>query len=276
MRKADTSDYYPTTPGSSCEPEEDAMSLSEPQDVPESREVQETWVTAVSKEGQESQEAREPRDDGKEAAPNEAQRVADRLANVLSWVLVPLMMPLYATILIFHLSLLQFAPSGTKWAFCLIVFGITAVIPMTLILMMKRMGIIQDIGLNGRKERWLPYLVSILSLAGAGWFMLAKGGPLWSGMFFFGGALAGVVNLLVNFRWKISAHAAAAAGMVALLVCISREGIPHPHIDLWICGAILLAGLLGSARVWLGRHTVLQVFAGSAVGFLCVFFLTLI
>lgn len=199
----------------------------------------------------------------------------DRLSNIISWVLVPLMMPLYATLLVFHLSVLQFSSVQVKWSFSLIIFCMTAIIPMLLVILMKRFGIVQDLGLNGRRERFYPYIITILSLGAAGWFMLSKNAPLWTGMFFFGGAAAGVINLLINFRWKISAHAAAMAGVIALLIAISRENIPHPSIDLWIVGAILLAGLLGSARVWLGRHTVMQVLAGSAVGFLSVFLLTL-
>ena len=34
--------------------------------------------------------------------------------------------------------------------------------------------------------------------------------------------------------------------------------------------AIGLSGILGTARVWLGRHTAWQVIAGYAVGFLSV------
>ena len=39
---------------------------------------------------------------------------------------------------------------------------------------------------------------------------------------------------------------------------------------------MVLSGLLGSARIWLGRHTVWQVVAGYAVGFCSVFFLMMV
>ncbi len=248
--KIDTSDYYPVTPGSSCEDPEEEVITPAPKNVPSGGDKDaegETW-----------------------------QRVLDRISNVLSWILVPLLMPLYALLITFKLSVLQFASYQTKWAFCLIIFCITALVPMLLIVLLKKLGVVQDLGLNGRKERLIPYIISIGTLGAAGWFMIAKGAPLWTGMFFFGGALAGLINMIVNLWWKISAHAAAAAGVVALLVCISREPMPHPGIEIWVACAIGIAGLLGSARVWLGRHTVLQVIAGSAVGFLSVFFLTLI
>lgn len=283
--KIDTSDYYPVTPGSSCgdgvEPEKEIGESLEAASAETAASAvkasaERTMAETASAEGasaETTQVEKGPRLKDTDEKPWE--RFVDNVSHLLSWVLVPLLMPLYAMLVAFHISVLQFATEQTKWSFCIIVFCITAVVPMLLILMLKKMGVVQDLGLNGRKERLIPYIISILTLAASGWFMLAKGAPLWSGMFFFGGALAGLVNMIVNLWWKISAHAAAAAGVVALLVCISREGIPHPHIEVWVATAIGIAGLLGSARVWLGRHTVLQVLAGSAVGFLCVFFLTL-
>ncbi|MDE5795836.1 MAG: phosphatase PAP2 family protein, partial [Muribaculaceae bacterium] len=108
------------------------------------------------------------------------------------------------------------------------------------------------------------------------WFMSLKGAPLWMSMFFIGGAVAGIINLVVNFYWKISAHSAGIAGIVAMLLRIMRDGFPEPSTFSWLIAVILLSGLLGAARVWLGRHTVCQVLAGYAVGFCSVFFITLI
>lgn len=269
----DTSDYYPYTPGASCDSESVGSEASETEIVAVSNPVGPEGIAAAS-EGVE--ERATPLRGGKDPEGEAWERVCDRIGNVLSWVLVPLLMPLYALIICFRLSMLQFATDATKLGFCCIIFVITCLIPMLLVVILKKMGLVQDLGLNGRKERFIPYLISIFSLAVSGWFMLSKGAPVWTGMFFFGGALAGLVNMIVNLKWKISAHAAGMAGIVALLVCISREPLPHPHIEVWVAVAIALAGLLAAARVWLGRHTVMQVLAGSAVGFLCVFFLTLI
>ncbi|MDE6804392.1 MAG: hypothetical protein K2J29_07160, partial [Muribaculaceae bacterium] len=133
-----------------------------------------------------------------------------------------------------------------------------------------------DIGLNGRKERLLPYIITILCLGATAWFMSLKGAPLWMSMFFIGGAVAGIINFAVNFYWKISAHSAGIAGIVAMLIRIMRDGFPEPSTFSWLIAVILLSGLLGAARVWLGRHTAGQVLAGYAVGFCSVFFITLI
>ena len=204
------------------------------------------------------------------------ERVITRCANVISWVFVPLLMPVYGILLIFSLSFLSYAPFSTKLVFTLIVFGANFLVPMILVLLLKKLGLSSDIGLNGRKERLIPYIITIVCLSGTGLFLYLKSAPLWVAMFYEGGALAGLINLLVNFRWKISAHAAGIAGLVAMLIQVIKEGPSAPDMAWWIVGAIVVAGLLGSARVWLGRHTLMQVLAGSAVGFICVWALSLL
>lgn len=218
-------------------------------------------------------------DDGKLNQPEDntpLERAITLASNLLSWILVPLMMPVYGIILIFSLSILSLSPSGTKLTFTLIVFGVNFLLPMIMVLVLKKLGIIQDVGLNGRKERLIPYIISIICLGGTALFLNAKGAPLWVAMFYAGGAAAALINLVVNFWWKISAHAAGIAGIVAMLIQMMKEGVPSGSLTWWIIGSILLAGMLGSARVWLGRHTLLQVLAGSAVGFICVWSLSLI
>ncbi len=204
------------------------------------------------------------------------ERFVTRCANIISWIFVPLLMPVYGIMLIFSLSFLSYAPFHTKLVFTLIVFAANFLVPMLLVLLLKKLGIINDIGLNGRKERLIPYIITIVCLGGTGLFLYLKMAPLWVSMFYAGGALAALINLIINFRWKISAHAAGIAGVVAMLIQVIKEGPSSEGMTWWIVGAIITAGLLGSARIWLGRHTLMQVLAGSAVGFLCVWTLSLI
>lgn len=204
------------------------------------------------------------------------ERFTTVFSNILSWLMVPLMMPVYGLILAFGLSILDVAPMGMRVVFTLIVFGIDVVLPMLLIVLLKKMKVVDDYGLNGQKERLIPYVITVVCFGATAWFMAAKGAPLWLSLFFAGGALAGLVNMLINFSWKISAHSAGIAGIVALLIRIEKDGSAEPQLFFWLLTAIVVSGLLGSARVWLGRHTVWQVLAGYAVGFCSVFFLTMI
>ncbi len=209
-------------------------------------------------------------------ADSDIEKAVTLLSNILSWTFVPLLLPVYGIMLIFSLSILSVAPFDTKLVFTLIVFATNFVVPMLAVLLLKKMDMVKDIGLNGRGERTIPYLITVVCLAGTGLFLFMKGAPMWVAMFYAGGSLAALVNMIVNFRWKISAHAAGMAGIVAALIQIMKEGSPSGDITLWIVASILLCGMLCSARVWLRRHTLMQVIAGSAVGFLCVWTLSLL
>lgn len=203
-------------------------------------------------------------------------KIADGVSHFLSWALVPLLMPVYGLMFAFGLSILDVAPLGMRIRFTLVAAAICVLVPIILILLLKKMGLIEDVGLNQQKERLIPYIITLVCFGGTAWFMAAKGAPLWLSLFFAGGALATLICTIVNFRWKISAHAAGIAGVVALLIRIEKDASAEPELFFWLILTIGLTGLLGSARVWLGRHTVWQVLAGYAVGFCCVFFLTMI
>lgn len=268
--KIDTSTYYP-----------DPLLPPEDDDHGKENHAQGEHVHVMSSPGKEKEENLdsildeiEERTTVSDSKDSRSGGPFDMLASFLSWIFVPLLMPVYGILLLFDLTILSYAPSSAKWMFTFVVFLINCVIPMMLIVALKKMGVVQDYGLNGRKERLVPYIITVLCMGGTAWYMSAKGAPLWISMFFAGGGIAALINLIVNFRWKISAHAAGIAGVVAMLVHVAHmafrpDGAAFVWLVIWIC----LTGLLGSARVWLGRHTVWQVVAGYMVGFFSVYFL---
>lgn len=277
--KLDTSSYYPKSPLD----DEDASEVKTiagdslfPDDNEEKTDKELCGTGSDGNNKDNTDTKNESPAEYKEYDPGEGERFIDSLSTVLSWVLVPLLMPVYGVILAFNLSILDYMPFGTKLTFTLITAAINMAVPALLVVLLKRFGVVEDLGLNGRKERFIPYIITIIAMGATGWFMWTKHAPLWFVMFFAGGALAGLVNMLVNFRWKISAHSAAIAGIVALLIRVMHQGSAQPSVIVWLLVWVALSGLLGSARIWLGRHTAAQVFAGYAVGFLSVFLLTMI
>lgn len=193
------------------------------------------------------------------------------IAAIISWIAAPLMIPVYGMILIFSLSIMMFTPLESKLLVIGIVFGVNAILPVLLFCMLKFFGIIEDVALNKQSERAIPYVIMIICYLATAFFLYTRHAPLWVVMFFAGGSAAGIINLIVNKWWKISAHAAAAAGLVAMLVRMDAVGLPQTDVIPWIVGAIIFAGLLCSSRVYLRRHTLGQVLAGSAVGYCGVY-----
>lgn len=263
----DTSSYYPEVEGPDGERREDSLN-----GVHHSLFGKETVTGKVIVE-----EKTETRGDFNPATQpqekREWEKIADTFSHILSWVLVPLIMPVFGILFILRLSILDVVPASVQTAVTFVIAGINFFAPMLMIFLLKVLGIVQDVGLNGQKERAIPYIITALCYGASAWFVASRGAPVWVAMFFCGGAAAALINLAINFRWKISAHAAAISGLVALLIRLQRDVAVEPKLFVWLLITVGMAGLLGSARIWLGRHTVWQVLAGYAVGFSSVFFM---
>ncbi len=285
--KLDTSSYYPKSPlddepdpdhsaympGHSSKPEQEGSG----QPTPESPEQPESRVEITDSRGAVQFQA-EGADSSStpDLPPTRPEQLADNFSTAVSWLMSPLLMPVYGIVMVFMLTVYSYVPMGIKLGFTLIVAGVTIILPMLTVLLLKRLGMVDDLGLNGRKERTIPYLITILCMGGTAVFLAMKGFPLWVVMFYAGGALAGLIEAIINNWWKISAHAAGVAGLVAMLVRMSHTPMVNPDVLTWLIVAVACAGLTGSARLWLGRHTLAQVLAGYAVGFCSVYFLTMI
>lgn len=140
---------------------------------------------------------------------------------------------------------------------------------------MYKTGFLTDPGVNVRTERSLPYALTILCYVGCCFFLYRAGAPSWLTMFYAGGGAAALINAVVNLKWKISAHAAAMGGLVAMLFRIAAMHQSVVDLNIWISAVVVLAGAVMTARVYLQRHTLMQVLAGCANGFLCVWLLTM-
>jgi membrane-associated phospholipid phosphatase len=78
--------------------------------------------------------------------------------------------------------------------------------------------------------------------------------------------LVQIALLIVSLRWKISAHAAAIGGLIGGFLALSFRLNENPFLIL--SGLIIIAGMVGTARLILEKHTNWQVYTGFLLGFL--------
>lgn len=199
-----------------------------------------------------------------------------KFSEIISAVFSPLIVPTYGMVITAFLTILRFLPVNLLWTAIVITFVITCLVPVSAIIALYKTGVISDPGLNERSERYIPYGVVILCYLGCAFFFYKASAPLWLPMFFAGASVATAINTVVNRWWKISAHAAAMGGLVALMFRIVASHYALFNLNVWISVVIILAGLVMTARVYLGRHTLWQVIAGCANGFICVYLLSMI
>lgn len=191
-------------------------------------------------------------------------------ARFFSSVLSPLVMPTYGVFLVLWTSVLCLLPMGTRFMVLIMVLGITCVLPIICIGVLHHFKIISSKQLDKRRERRLPYAFAVVCYIAAALYLNSIHSPMWFVMFAAGGALSCLVVLIVNLWWKISAHMTGIGGIVALLFQIHVQGLSAFNLFWLLCFTILLAGLLGSSRMVLKRHDLLQVLAGFTVGYTCV------
>ena len=198
-------------------------------------------------------------------------KIIDVIAQVFSTLFSPLLIPTYCVIFALCDTYLYSIPNETKWNSIMIVFAITAAVPLIGIYLLTRFRIVDDPGLNRREERLYPYILTFLCYLGTALYMKNVHAPAWLSLFMLGGAAANLINFLVNFKWKISSHGAAMGGLIAVILYIAYKGYNVWPIEIWLFIAILLTGIVCTSRLILRRHTLMQITAGVACGFACVY-----
>lgn len=181
----------------------------------------------------------------------------------------PLLMVTYGTTLALSFTYLAMFPMEMKlWLVCG-VFLMTACIPAAFIFLMLKTGGASDADLANRRERILPYLIFICALLSTAYFLYKMMMPHWLIAQLIGASIALFVALLINFVWKISAHAIGIGGLIGGIMGVAQMQMSNPYVGLII--AFLIAGCVGTSRLILKRHTPMQVYTGFGLGFICIF-----
>ena len=193
------------------------------------------------------------------------------VARFMSSALTPLLMPTYGMFLILWVSVLCLLPYGRRVAVLLVSMGITCIVPLIFLSVLRHFNLIKDLHVNVREQRLFPYLFTALCYGVAAYYLHATcHAPQWCVMFMVGSAITVLLMALINLKWKVSAHMAGIGGVIGLIYQIHVQGLSAFDLLWLLCFLILVAGLLGSSQLVLRRHDIWQVLVGAVVGFLCV------
>jgi hypothetical protein len=189
-------------------------------------------------------------------------------ANFFSWVLQPLLMPLYGTAIFLTLPFYAFRlmPDAMKWYVIICNSLFTFLLPVIMILLMLKLGIVKTVELENREDRRYPLLVTIIFHAANYYFLTRVPLPSLYYLFLLSGIFSLLLTLIVSKYWKISMHMTGIGGLCgSLLLC----AIVWPIDVRWmLAGLFLAAGIVGSSRLILNAHTPAQVGAGFGAGLL--------
>lgn len=178
----------------------------------------------------------------------------------------PMAMCTYAVLFMLFFTPMFILPQGWKIIVMIEVFLYTFVIPLLTIWLLYKLKLVSHWALRDVHDRNVPLIANLLAYIICTFTMWRHGFmPTWAMSVFYGSIAIALVSWIVSFWWKISGHALALSG-VTTVTWIYYFMFPHfvPLIIPFAC--IILLGLLCSIRVYLGRHTLAQVYTGSAVG----------
>ena len=172
--------------------------------------------------------------------------------------------------IVFWVSVLCLLPYGTRVSVLLMCMGITCILPLIFLSVLRHFKLVKDLHVNIREQRFIPYMFTAVCYLVAAYYLYYRHSPQWFVTFMVGSAVTAVVMALINLKWKISAHMAGICGVVALIYQIHVQGLSAFDLLWLLCLSVIVAGLVGSSRMVQRRHYLWQVLAGALVGFLCV------
>ncbi len=187
-----------------------------------------------------------------------------RVAQILSVLFHPLLIPIYALL---QINLMPFFYPGSDALRHVLIFGsmfVLVVPPIIWYIVLYKFNVIKSWKATTRKERIWPYLFTILSyilVSIISYLLKVDYGftQLWQGA-----ALALVLVFIINFFWKISAHATGMGSWLGMLFFLSIYNGFSLLSEIII--VILSSGLVGWSRLKLDAHTPMQVFFGYLLG----------
>ena len=190
--------------------------------------------------------------------------------KTISLVFQPLLMPTYAMILLMNMDIFLLLP--LRWRLIAIVgtFIFTGVLPALPIWLMMKRGEVNDLFISKREERTTPYLFSLMAYFFWALFMWRTlQFPLFIVAMGMGSSVSILIIVLINLKWKISAHAAGIGGLSGAIFGVCYRTAINP---LWLLVLVLfISGVVSLSRLELKAHTPGQVLAGYVVGFIMVF-----
>jgi len=199
----------------------------------------------------------------------------NKLAYFVSVIFHPLLMATYLFTLLAFVSpalLYPFVQSINTFIFLL--FLMTFLLPAVNIGMFRLLGVVKDMTMEERGERIKPFLMIGLLYAVFTYMLSAKfkisfGDNVFNLILIIDAFV--LFALLITFFYKASIHSLGIWGVIGILFPLNKV-IDDPAIFFATLLALVIAGVVMSARLQLNAHTPREVLVGSVAGFSIGFF----
>ncbi len=190
-------------------------------------------------------------------------------AKIISYIFHPLFIPVYISWILVHNqpylfdSFTPFEKTITIIRF----FVLYSFFPLISVLLLKALGFIRSVYLNTQKERIIPYAICMIYYFWM-WFVLKNQPefPALAVLLSLAIFIASILGWMANIYLKVSMHAISMGVMVAFILSLALR--QENGSGIFISVALLIAGLVCTARLIISDHTQREVYGGLLLGIL--------
>lgn len=159
----------------------------------------------------------------------------------------------------------------TKWQITITVFAFTFMLPVLNIYLMYKLKRIHSITLSNRNERTFPYIMTAIFYFGLFYLFYDLRIYQTIKIFIFCAGTAILLSALINLKFKISAHMVGLGGLIGMAFSLS---LLFKYDTMFIIiAAILISGIVATARLYLNEHKPSEIYSGFFLGVFCQFIL---
>jgi hypothetical protein len=195
------------------------------------------------------------------------------IATTISYLFHPVFFPIYLSALVCFSMPDSFALSKNFHAgfFLARIAYLTVFFPLLTVLLLKALGFVESIQLKNNRERIVPLMASMIFYFWAYWVMkndTALNAPKMVKAVFLGNFWGIICLFMANIFVKVSMHATAAGALLGLMILFTFQGVENTMIIAAV--SLLLAAIIGWARMTLSAHKISEVWFGYVIGLLCM------
>ncbi|MBN2747068.1 MAG: hypothetical protein JXR34_10110 [Bacteroidales bacterium] len=191
------------------------------------------------------------------------------IAKFVSIILHPILIPVYLLAHSLFLPVYSMQRYNQEFKLYLIsyIIAVTVILPLVSLWQLKKFAVIDSLQISNQKQRPLPYLLMIVLYSFSAISLSSIQGIHYLIILLFAiSAITVLLLVIINYRIKISAHAAGVSMTLPWFMLIYITF--NLNTGIYMILSFITLGLVMSSRLVLKAHSQKEVWLGAAIGFL--------
>ena len=194
-------------------------------------------------------------------------------ALFISYLCHPIFLPFLITVLAVHalpeyfVAFKQFSIRFPYDRLYIRVASISLFFPLLTVVLARALHFVDSLHLRSQRDRIIPYVACTIYYFWA-YFAFKREGvaPPFYNVFFLGVFIGVVISMVANAYVKISMHTVGWGGVTGFLLVVMLS--LQMNISLMLMVALLISGIVATARLILNAHSPAEIYAGFVAGIL--------